>query len=236
MRQRKTSVGYFEDIQSRQVEENTHCNILEAHANDEVGSPVGKASHSHGSRPWTLGEQLSYKEPGNGTRTDLKEGYEAKDGQHADVAHPWNTFLSGENKKRKGSEVCRENILNLGSMHLSETDQQSEGHGHDDGTDAHPPKSQHVERPSSHPFYQEELLIRKCGNRDQLYEADHSCALSQMPQHAYSDNANMVMMSRYNVYYLLTFATELQKPAMPEADLSLALQAFHEPKFWTTLT
>lgn len=78
---------------------NTYSNILEAHANDEVGSPVGKACHSHCSRPWTLREQLSYKEPGDGTWTDLEEGHKAKDGQHADVAHPWNTVLSGGRKK-----------------------------------------------------------------------------------------------------------------------------------------
>lgn len=78
---------------------NTHSNILEAHANYEVSGPVGEASHSHGSRPWTLREQLGYIEPRDGTRTDLKEGHEAKDGQHADVAHPWDTVLSGGRKK-----------------------------------------------------------------------------------------------------------------------------------------
>lgn len=62
-------------------------NILEAHANDEVGSPVGAAGHSHGSRSWTLREQLSDKKPGDGARTDFKEGHKTKDGQHADVAH-----------------------------------------------------------------------------------------------------------------------------------------------------
>lgn len=96
---------------------NTHGNILEAHADDEVGSPVGEAGHSHGGWPWTLREQLSYKEPGDGTRTDLKEGHEAKYGQHADVAHPRNAVLSGGRKK--GSEVCRENTpTSTGHLHL----------------------------------------------------------------------------------------------------------------------
>lgn len=143
----------------------THSNILEAHADDEVSGPVGEASHSHGSWPWTLREQLGYKEPGDGTWTNLKEGHEAKDGQHADVAHPWNTVLSGVRKK--GSEVCRGNTHNSTKcLHLEETDQQSKSHGHDDCTDAHPTKSQHVECPSTHPLYQEELLRRKQGIRE----------------------------------------------------------------------
>lgn len=75
--------------------EGTHSNILEAHANDEVGGPVGTTRHSHGSRPRTLREQLSYKEPGDWTRADLKEGHKAEDRQHADVTHPRNAVLSG---------------------------------------------------------------------------------------------------------------------------------------------
>lgn len=71
----------------------THSDILEAHANNKVGSPVGKACNSHGSWPWTLREQLSYKEPGDGTWANLKEGHKTKDRKHADVAHPWNTVL-----------------------------------------------------------------------------------------------------------------------------------------------
>lgn len=78
---------------------NTYSDILEAHANDEVGSPVGTAGDSHCSWPWTLREQLGYKEPGDGTWTNLKEGHKAEDGQHTDVAHPWNALLSGGRKK-----------------------------------------------------------------------------------------------------------------------------------------
>lgn len=57
----------------------TYSNVLEAHADDEVGGPVGTACHSHGGRSRTLREQLSHKEPGDGTWTDLKEGHEAED-------------------------------------------------------------------------------------------------------------------------------------------------------------
>ncbi len=113
MRKRKHLLGTCHCIEHPQLQlnvKNTHSNILEAHANDEVRSPVGKAGHSHGSWPWTLREQLSYKEPGDGTRADLKEGHKAKDGQHADVAHRWNSFLSGGIEK--GLEVCRENTHN----------------------------------------------------------------------------------------------------------------------------
>lgn len=56
-----------------------HRNVLEAHADDEVGGPVGEARHSHGSWPRALREQLSYKEPRNGTWTHLEEGHKAKD-------------------------------------------------------------------------------------------------------------------------------------------------------------
>lgn len=77
------------------LRKNTYSYILEAHANYEVGSPVTKASHGHGCRPGTLGEQLSHKEPGDGAWADLEEGHKAIDGQHADVAHPGNTVLSG---------------------------------------------------------------------------------------------------------------------------------------------
>lgn len=58
----------------------TYSYILETHANYEVGSPVTKASYSHGCRPGTLGEQLSHKEPGDGAGTDLEEGHKAIDG------------------------------------------------------------------------------------------------------------------------------------------------------------
>lgn len=71
----------------------THSNILETHAHDEVGRPVGTAGHRHGCRPWTLGEELRHKEPGDGARTHLKERHKPKDGQHADVAHPWDAVL-----------------------------------------------------------------------------------------------------------------------------------------------
>lgn len=91
---------------------NTYSNILEAHANDEVGSPVGTAGDSHCSWPWTLREQLGYKEPGDGTWTNLKEGHKAEDGQHTDVAHPRNALLSGGRQKKTGLDFCRENIRN----------------------------------------------------------------------------------------------------------------------------
>lgn len=78
---------------------NPYRDVLEAHANDEVGGPVAKAGHSHGCRPGTLGEELGHKEPRDGSGTDLEEGHEAVDGQHANVAHPGNTVLS---RKCKG--------------------------------------------------------------------------------------------------------------------------------------
>lgn len=73
---------------------NTHSNVLETHADDEVGRPVGAAGHCHRSRPRTLGEQLCYEEPRYGTWAHLKEGNKSKDGQHADVAHRGHTVLS----------------------------------------------------------------------------------------------------------------------------------------------
>jgi len=42
-----------------------------------------------------------------------------------------------------------------------ETDQQRKSHCHDDGTDAHSTKSQHVQRPSTHPLDQEQLVWEK---------------------------------------------------------------------------
>lgn len=100
----------------------TYSNILEAHANDEVGSPVGKACYGHRSRPWTLREQLGYEEPGDGTWPHFKEGHKTKDGQHADVAHPWHTILSGG--IWKSSEVRRENDCGRKThRQVSQTDQ-----------------------------------------------------------------------------------------------------------------
>lgn len=78
----------------------TYSNILETHANDEIGSPVGTTCNSHGSRSGTLWEELSHKEPGDGAWSHLKEGHEAKDGQHADVTHPWYTVLSDRKQER----------------------------------------------------------------------------------------------------------------------------------------
>lgn len=72
---------------------NPYRDILKAHANDEVGGPVAEAGHGHGCRPGTLGEELGHEEPGDGSGTDLEEGHEAVDSQHANVAHPGNTVL-----------------------------------------------------------------------------------------------------------------------------------------------
>lgn len=80
---------------------NTHGNVLEAHADDEVGGPVGEAGHGHGRRPRTLREQLGHEEPGDGAGADLEERHEAEDGQHADVAHPRNAVLSGEEEEEE---------------------------------------------------------------------------------------------------------------------------------------
>lgn len=85
--------------------------VLEAHANDEVGSPVAEASHSHGCRPGTLGEELGHEEPGDGSGTDLEEGHEAVDGQHANVAHPGNTVLSRERKRSPTAPTHNAGIL-----------------------------------------------------------------------------------------------------------------------------
>lgn len=90
---------------------NPYRHVLEAHANDEVGGPVAEASHSHGCRPGTLGEELGHKEPGDGSRTDLKEGHEAVDGQHANVAHPGNTVLSRECKRSPTAPTHNASIL-----------------------------------------------------------------------------------------------------------------------------
>ncbi|KAL7876096.1 hypothetical protein AOLI_G00110590, partial [Acnodon oligacanthus] len=68
-------------------------NVLETHANDEVCSPVGASSHCHSCRPGPLRKELSHEKPGNGSWSHLKESHKAEDGQHADVAHPWHTFL-----------------------------------------------------------------------------------------------------------------------------------------------
>lgn len=76
----------------------THCDVLEAHANDEIGRPVGAPSYRHGSWPWTLREQLSHKEPRDRTWPNFKESHKAKDSEHANVAHPRNAFLQGERK------------------------------------------------------------------------------------------------------------------------------------------
>lgn len=73
----------------------THCNALEAHADDEVAGPVGKAGHGHGGRTGSLAEQLGHNEPGDGTRTDLKEGHKAKDGHHAELADFRHPLLRG---------------------------------------------------------------------------------------------------------------------------------------------
>lgn len=78
---------------------NPYRDVLEAHANDEVGGPVAEAGHSHGCRPGTLGEELGHEEPRDGSGTHLEEGHEAVDGQHANVAHPGNTVLSREGKR-----------------------------------------------------------------------------------------------------------------------------------------
>lgn len=71
----------------------TYGNILEAHANYEICCPVGTSCHSHGCRSGPLRKQLSHEEPGNGSWAHLKEGHKAKDGEHANVAHPWHAFL-----------------------------------------------------------------------------------------------------------------------------------------------
>ena len=67
-----------------QVRKQTHSQGLEAHADQEVGGPVGEARHRHGRRTRALGEQLGHEEPGDGPGPDLKERHEAEDGQHAD--------------------------------------------------------------------------------------------------------------------------------------------------------
>lgn len=79
----------------------TYGNILESHANNKVRCPVGTSSHSHGCRSGPLRKQLGHEKPRNGSWSHLKEGHKAKDGQHADVAHPWHAFLLIEKNYRK---------------------------------------------------------------------------------------------------------------------------------------
>lgn len=81
------------------MDPNTHSDVLEAHADNKVGGPVGESGHSHSSRSGALGEELGDEEPGDRTRTHFKEAHEAKDGQHADVAHPGNPVLPGTRLK-----------------------------------------------------------------------------------------------------------------------------------------
>lgn len=73
----------------------TYGNVLESHADDKVCCPVGTPSHGHGRRSGSLREQLGHEEPGNWSWSNLEEGHKAKDGKHADVAHPWHAFLMG---------------------------------------------------------------------------------------------------------------------------------------------
>lgn len=116
----------------KQAEEwlqNTHLNILEPHANDKVGRPVGAASHSHGSWPRTLWEQLCHKEPRDRARANLEERHKTKDGQHTDVAHPGNTVL-GEGEEAQmclswvsvKSEIltnkARATVIMMAQMHI----------------------------------------------------------------------------------------------------------------------
>lgn len=71
----------------------TYLDILEAHSNYKVSGPVGETSNSDGRRPGSLWEQLSHDEPGDGTRSDLKEGNKGEDGNDAQVRHPLEFFL-----------------------------------------------------------------------------------------------------------------------------------------------
>lgn len=70
-------------------------------------------------------------------------------------------------EKETGPDFFAEKITVTGPRrwNVCETDQQSKSHGHDDGADAHPTESEHVEGPSTHPLDQEELFMgRKCGD------------------------------------------------------------------------
>lgn len=71
----------------------TYLNILEAHSHDKVGRPVGETGHGDGRRPGSLREQLCHDEPGDGPRSDLKEGNKGENGNDAQVRHPLELVL-----------------------------------------------------------------------------------------------------------------------------------------------
>lgn len=71
----------------------SHLYILEAHAHNEIGGPVGEASNSDSSWARTLAEEFSHNEPWDRARAHFKEGHEAKDGHNAEIGHPGQLFL-----------------------------------------------------------------------------------------------------------------------------------------------
>lgn len=74
--------------------------VLEAHAHDEVGGPVGEPGHGEGGGTGPLAEEFRHDEPRDGARADLKEGHEAEDGHDAEVGHPGHLVL-GRGRERK---------------------------------------------------------------------------------------------------------------------------------------
>lgn len=71
-----------------QCELSAYLDIRKGHAYDKVAGPVTAAGEGEGGRSRTLAEQFGYHEPGNRSRTNLKETHKEEDGRHAHVAHP----------------------------------------------------------------------------------------------------------------------------------------------------
>lgn len=80
----------------------TYLNILEAHPHDKVGRPVGETGDGDGRRPGPLREQLCHDEPGDGTRSDLKEGNKGENGNDAQVRHPLEFLLEEQRDRQAG--------------------------------------------------------------------------------------------------------------------------------------
>lgn len=78
-----------------QCELSAYLYIWKGHAYDKVAGPVTAARECDGRRSRTLVEQFGYHEPGNRTRTNLKETHKEEDGRHAHVAHPRVISLKG---------------------------------------------------------------------------------------------------------------------------------------------
>lgn len=64
-----------------------------ANANKEISHPVDEHGNGHGSRSWTLREQLCRDHPGNGTRPQREENDKEERCNHGEVGHPLDHFL-----------------------------------------------------------------------------------------------------------------------------------------------